>query len=172
MTPISVYMLRRRTLLAGGLALGAGVAIGRGDLDDMGARAMDQLNPSRIDSIRFEQAGRLVITLEPDHGSDIWAIWHVYQDGLGDAIVSGESPEFSGPIERSFIGDLYDSGTRYPSPDFYIGLFTADEPDIETEEDLLRAMLGDMDYERIEREQFSVPSTYHDEVVFEEGVKE
>lgn len=94
----------------------------------------DQLLSSsdHIAEIRYYANGTLAIEFEPDHNTDGWVIIHEHHDSAADAIVSGETPEFSGPVYLT-VEELGDIG-EYPSATFRLeswdGSFTPWDEDI------------------------------------------
>ncbi|QFU81672.1 hypothetical protein [Natronorubrum aibiense] len=74
-----------------------------------------------IDEHRWNEDDELVIVFQEDHDTDGWAILHEHHSSIDDAIMSGESPDFTGPLTLDLIREIGDDD--YPSYNFDLKLY-------------------------------------------------
>lgn len=104
----------RREFLGGATASGIALVAGCSTLESV-------VGNEYIDEHRWNENDELVLVFEEDHDTDGWAILHEHHSSIDDAIMSGESPDFSGPLTLDLIREIRDDD--YPSMNFDLKLY-------------------------------------------------
>ena len=112
--------MRRRSYLAGITGAGLTIISGCSEIDSV-------LGNQYIDEHYWDEQDRLVVVFEEDHDTDGWAILHEHHSSIDDSIISGESPDFAGPLKLNFIREIQE--VDHPSLEFnlktYEGTFSS-----------------------------------------------
>lgn len=106
--------MRRRSYLGCIAATGLTIISGCSELDSV-------LGSQYIEEHYWDEQDRLVLVFEEDHDTDGWAILHEHHSSIDDAIMSGESPDFDGPLRLDFISEIQEGD--YPSLNFNLNLY-------------------------------------------------
>jgi len=109
-----VRIMNRREYLGGTTASGIALMAGCSAIETV-------LGNEYIDEHRWNENDELALVFQEDHDTDGWAILHEYHSSIEDAIMTGESPDFSGPLTLNLIPEIVDED--HPSLNFDVKLY-------------------------------------------------